>query len=147
MKDLENHASDPAQTNSQAVVQQLPRRVLVCGGRNFDQWRTVARELDATMPIGLLIQGGAQGADALAVKWAESRDVPVMTFRPNWRLGKKAGPIRNQLMLDEGKPDLVVAFPGGRGTEDMMMRANAANVSVVIIPSSLRRAQQPDDPV
>jgi hypothetical protein len=32
-------------------------------------------------------------------------------------LGKKAGPLRNQRMLDEGKPDLVVAFPGGGGTK------------------------------
>jgi len=35
-------------------------------------------------------------------------------------LGKKAGPLRNQRMLDEGKPDLVVAFPGGGGTKDMV---------------------------
>src|SRR5262249_16770583 len=38
-------------------------------------------------------------------------------------LGKKAGPLRNQRMLDEGKPDLVVAFPGGGGTKDMVRRA------------------------
>lgn len=44
--------------------------------------------------------------------------------------GKAAGPIRNQRMLDEGKPDLVVAFPGGRGTADMVRRAKAAGVPV-----------------
>jgi hypothetical protein len=38
----------------------------------------------------------------------------------------------NQLqMLDEGKPDLVIAFPGGGGTADMMRRARAAGVEVL----------------
>ena len=45
-------------------------------------------------------------------------------------LGKKAGPLRNQRMLEEGKPELVVAFPGGGGTKDMVRRAVKAGVSV-----------------
>jgi hypothetical protein len=44
--------------------------------------------------------------------------------------GRAARPIRNQRMLDEGKPDLVVAFPGGRGTTDMIRRAERAGVPV-----------------
>jgi hypothetical protein len=34
-------------------------------------------------------------------------------------------------MLDDGKPELVVAFPGGRGTADMMRRAREAGVEVI----------------
>ena len=45
-------------------------------------------------------------------------------------LGKKAGPLRNQRMLDEGKPNLVVAFPGGGGTKDMVRRAVKARVPI-----------------
>jgi hypothetical protein len=33
-------------------------------------------------------------------------------------------------MLDEGKPDLVVAFPGGGGTKDMVRRAVKAGLSI-----------------
>jgi hypothetical protein len=44
------------------------------------------------------------------------------------KLGRSAGPIRNQAMLDEGRPDLVVAFPGHHGTADMVRRARAAGV-------------------
>jgi len=33
-------------------------------------------------------------------------------------------------MLDEGKADLVVAFPGGRGTANMLSQARAADVRV-----------------
>jgi len=39
--------------------------------------------------------------------------------------------IRNQQMLDESRPDLIVAFPGGRGTKDMVDRATKAGVKVV----------------
>jgi hypothetical protein len=48
-------------------------------------------------------------------------------------LGRKAGPIRNERMLTEGKPDLVVAFPGGRGTAHMTRLAREAGVEVVEI--------------
>lgn len=48
-------------------------------------------------------------------------------------LGRKAGPIRNQRMLDEGKPDLVVAFPGDKGTADMVRRARTASLEVLEI--------------
>jgi UDP-N-acetylmuramoylalanine-D-glutamate ligase len=34
-------------------------------------------------------------------------------------------------MLAEGKPDLVVAAPGGRGTADMVRRARDAGIEVV----------------
>jgi hypothetical protein len=47
-------------------------------------------------------------------------------------LGRKAGPIRNQRMLTEGKPALVVAFPGGKGTANMVAQARATNVRVFI---------------
>lgn len=101
----------------------------MCGGRNFDQWSTVAKTLDA-LEVTVLIQGGAAGADMLARKWAETRGVYLITFPANWRHGKRGGPLRNQFMLEEGKPHLVVAFPGGRGTEDMIRRAEAAGVAV-----------------
>ena len=51
---------------------------------------------------------------------------------PQWdELGKKAGPLRNQRMLDDGKPDMVVAFPGGGGTKDMVRRAAKAGVAIM----------------
>jgi hypothetical protein len=45
-------------------------------------------------------------------------------------VGKTAGPLRNQRMLDEGKPDLVVAFPGGGGTKDIVRRAVKAGLAL-----------------
>ena len=109
-------------------------RVLVCGGRgfaDFDGLAAALRKIDNARRITLLIEGGASGADALARRWAEGRGIPVKTFKADWQLwGKAAGPIRNQWMLEQGKPDIVVAFPGGKGTADMVRRAQEAMVPV-----------------
>lgn len=93
-------------------------KVLVCGGRDFDDMDLVERTLDA-IDVTEIIEGGAQGADRLAREWAEFRRVPVRTFKADWkRYGRGAGPQRNQQMLDEGQPDLVVAFPRRKGDRE-----------------------------
>lgn len=104
-------------------------RVLVCGGREFEEWATISKVLGEIRPT-VLIQGGAPGADRVAVKWAEIAGVPVVTYPANWRAGKKGGPMRNAFMLQDSRADLVVAFPGGRGTEDMARKAEAAGIPV-----------------
>src|SRR5687768_4307045 len=106
-------------------------RVLVCGGRDFHDYALAVRVLDSIQPVTEVIEGGANGADALGRLWAAERCLPVRTFRADWdKHGRAAGPLRNQQMRDEGKPDLVLAFPGGRGTTDMVRRAIAAGVTV-----------------
>lgn len=87
-------------------------------------------------PITFGIQGGANGADYLFWQWTDARGVPCGSYNADWKAhGKAAGFIRNQQMLDEGKPNLVVAFPGGPGTAHMVARARAAGVRVVEIPA------------
>lgn len=113
-------------------------RVLVCGGRNYSDVKSVYAELDrihARTPITCIIEGGERGADYLAARWsAKARIDDHARFSAEWTTyGRAAGPIRNQKMLDEGKPDLVVAFPGGSGTADMVRRARAACVAVAEI--------------
>lgn len=114
-------------------------RVLICGGRNFDDsalFSETMTELHAEHKFEMVIHGGAPGADRMADLWARMYGVERMTFPADWnRHGRAAGPIRNQQMLDEGKPDLVIAFPGGRGTRDMMKRAFSAGVKVCPISS------------
>lgn len=110
-------------------------RVLVCGGRDYNRHATVYHTLDdlndARGPISHVIVGGAPGADHWGEAWAFHSNVPFTVFQADWKAhGYKAGPLRNQRMLDEGKPDLVLAFPGGRGTADMVRRALAAGVEV-----------------
>lgn len=124
----------------------MQQRVLVCGGRDFKDGALVFMVLDtahAANPIVDLIHGAAPGADALAHEWAYRRRVRMRPFHADWKKhGKAAGPIRNQRMLDEGRPDMVIAFPGGRGTADMIERANKAGVPVVIVKEKAKLSSQ-----
>lgn len=110
-------------------------KALVCGGRfysNSDQLYSFLDSQHAEMPITTIIDGGAQGADHLAMTWAARKRIQHRRFNADWSThGKAAGPIRNQQMLDEGKPDVVIAFPGGKGTADMVSRAKAQGFKVI----------------
>lgn len=113
-------------------------RVLVCGGRDYDDAKTLdfyLTQINWQRPFTTLIHGAARGADTLAARWAERNAIPTEAYPADWdRDGKSAGPIRNLKMLAEGKPDLVIAFPGGRGTAHMKKIARASKVQVVEIP-------------
>jgi hypothetical protein len=107
-------------------------RVLVCGGRDYSDRMAVWHTLDAFAPaITEVISGMARGADTFAAEWARRFLFPLHEFPANWkRDGRAAGSIRNQRMLTEGRPDAVIAFPGGRGTADMVRRSEKAGLPV-----------------
>lgn len=111
-------------------------RVLVCGGRDFNDWIFFRDKLDELIPYMtekvIIISGMAKGADKMAVRWAEENWLEVNKYPADWTVhGKAAGFIRNQQMIDEGKPDLVIAFPGRNGTADMIRRAKNHNIKVI----------------
>lgn len=111
-------------------------RILVCGGRDYADRDRVFRVLDEKLwqcgHIEYLIEGDARGADKLAGEWALACNVPNWKFPANWKqYGKRAGYLRNAKMLEEGKPDLVVAFPGGDGTAMMCRIAEKSGVEVM----------------
>lgn len=110
-------------------------KVGVCGGRRYcnrqQVWDTLDR-IHKARKITLLVQGGAPGADAHAVAWANERGVSLVTFHANWRgHGKAAGPRRNASMIKLMPMDLLVAFPGGTGTADCVRRAEDAGIKIL----------------
>lgn len=114
---------------------------VICGGRDF----TDAEMFDSAMGDlirlrgmpGDVVQGGASGADDMAKAWAHRHAVGSWTVPADWQKhGRAAGPIRNQTMLDKYSPHLVVAFPGGKGTADMVRRSRKAGVDVAEIKPS-----------
>ncbi len=119
--------------------------ILICGGRDFTDWglftRTmidVCNQYTSSKKKPFFISGGARGADAFAVSLAKGWEHPYKVYSADWeKHGKRAGPIRNQQMLDEGKPDLVVAFPTktSRGTWDMVNRAKRHGIETIVIES------------
>lgn len=109
-------------------------RVLVCGGRNYEDRRAVGRALaaiHAETPISVVIEGDASGADRIASNWARHNRICNLKVPAHWAtLGKAAGAIRNGWMIDFCRPELVVAFPGGPGTRNMVEQATAAGIPV-----------------
>lgn len=106
-------------------------RMLVCGGRDYFDAERIELVLDILAP-SFVIHGDARGADSLAANWAVRRGVPHKCFVADWQqYGRSAGAKRNRQMLAEGKPQLVVAFPGGVGTHDMVGAAMQWGVPVV----------------
>lgn len=120
-------------------------RVLVCGGRRFNDPELLGSWLGGIHKqrgIALLIDGGAHGADRMANLFAKWLGIPTQTFEAQWgKYGRAAGPKRNRRMLEEGRPDLVVAFPGGPGTADMIRQAHELRVPVldVSLPQSIAK--------
>lgn len=108
-------------------------RVLITGGRDFADIARLEETLNllhASNTIKLLIHGAAKGADTLASQWAIKNGVEELACPADWkRFGRGAGPLRNRQMLDHS-PDLLVAFPGGSGTADMINAALKRGVAI-----------------
>lgn len=117
---------------------------LICGGRDFsdeNMFATVMWHLVQTRGCPRkIVHGAASGADTMAGEWGKRHAIEVVAMPADWeRLGKAAGHIRNEDMLFQHKPKVVIAFPGGRGTADMVARAkkrgNAIDL-VEVVPKS-----------
>lgn len=109
-------------------------RVLVCGGRSFDNYDKIIKCLDSIHKkhgVDLIIEGGASGADAHAATWANNKGIPRVSMPANWIFhDKKAGPIRNENMIKLLNPDCVVAFEGGSGTNNMCSLARKYGIKL-----------------
>jgi hypothetical protein len=108
--------------------------VLVTGGRDYNDANKVRETLDRVHKehhIQLLVHGCATGADTLAATWAIMRGIQPVGCPALWDFyGKMAGSVRNGAML-RIHPGLVVAFPGGTGTANMVGQAKQSNIRVI----------------
>ena len=121
-------------------------KVLVCGAAprrrtgapGWTDREVIKRQLMKLPPHTVIIEGEAEGADLLAKSVAEELGLTVEPYPALWYVyGRGAGPVRNKQMLDEGKPDLVLAFhdniQGSRGTKDMVMQAAKRGIETIVI--------------
>ena len=106
-------------------IEEIMNFVIVCGGRDYTNRTRLIKVLDDLFEArDVLVSGGAEGADRLGEEWAWSRERPFIVVPARWKEhGKKAGPIRNKQMLLMWRPRLVIAFPGGKGTGNMVKQA------------------------
>jgi len=103
-------------------------RIIICGDRYWRDTGIIEKYIKALPKDTVVIQGICRGADLIARHHALNQGLTVQDFRAEWELfGRGAGPMRNRRMLEEGKPDLVVAFHDyidqSKGTKDMLKQA------------------------
>lgn len=114
-------------------------RVLVYGGRDFTDTESLYKYLDKFHEenlITIIIEGDARGADRIAGHWARKNRIDLLVFKAQWdTLGKAAGFIRNKQMRDEGRPDVGIQCPGGKGTEMMRKLLEEKGIPVYDITS------------
>lgn len=114
-------------------------RVIIAGGRNFNDFELMKSELDKCLPIGKVaiqvISGTANGADKLGERYSELRNFgPIAKFVPDWnKHGKRAGFIRNEAMAIWATH--LVAFWDGKskGTRHMIETAKRYELVIKVI--------------
>lgn len=125
-------------------------RVLVCGGRHFNNYSVLESVLDSVLEVrdieyanAEIVSGHCDGADKLGELFAKNHDIPVKIFEPNWQaFGRAAGPIRNRQMIDYisefPKESIVVAFisKNSKGTYNTIQLARTHNIPVITVPYS-----------
>lgn len=110
------------------------KRIAVFGGRDLRCSVQIRSALDDVLhkhgPFIVVHGACPTGADRIASQWARWRGLPEEPHPADWQVhGKRAGPLRNQEMVNSGL-DGAVAFPGGRGTADMARRCEAAGIHI-----------------
>jgi len=99
-------------------------RIAVTGGRDFTDREVILRALNEHFTERDVMLNGMcpTGLDDLAYVWAHENGVSVIPYEADWKThGRAAGPIRNRRMVKDC--DLLIAFPGGRGTQNTVQCA------------------------
>lgn len=110
-------------------------KLLVCGGRNNTDAVNTVMQLNKLLnfygKITIITGGCKTGIDNIVRKWCFNKGIPYFECPAQWEhYGDCAGPVRNKWMLDQFKPDCVIAFSGGSGTKHTIAIANKAGIPV-----------------
>lgn len=108
----------------------------IIGGRDFTDYEKAEQEILQKYDISEIsgiVSGGADGADSIAEVFAYNHKIPMTIHRPDWKIGRHAGMLRNTKIIDEC--DQVIAFWDGksRGTEDSIKKAQKAGKEVYVV--------------
>lgn len=116
-------------------------RILITGSRKMTDYDLMRSEIINTInyfavdsSTVTIVHGNAKGADALAQQVAQALGLKVEAYPADWNIGRKAGPLRNQLMVDKGADAcLAFAYQDSKGTKDCAQRARKANIPIKYI--------------
>ena len=93
-------------------------KVAIIGSRSFKNKPLLEETMQIFQAthnaIGLIISGGAKGADSMGVQWANRNNIPTIVFYPDFKKRKRAYHFRNRQIVKEC--DVLIAFWNGRST-------------------------------
>lgn len=114
------------------------RRLVVTASRFWGNPQRVFDALDGVLGYGEFLLGVGDcptGGDLFARQWGSRRlRWPYTQFHAPWTTRRKAaGMIRNHFMIDQFRPQLVLAFfrPDSRGTKDCAEYAESRGIKVI----------------
>jgi hypothetical protein len=112
-------------------------KIAIIGSRTFSDYELLSTTIknylsEHQLNVQSVISGGATGADSLAEKFALENNLKMIVHKPDWkRFGKKAGLVRNTIIIENS--DLVFAFWDGKssGTKDAITKAKKTGKNVI----------------
>ena len=109
-------------------------KIALTGGLDFNDHHLIWDRLDkvqAKHPDMVLLHGGSpKGAELIASKWATSRKVPQIAFKPDWTKHAKAAPFKRNDAILELLPIGVMHFPGTGIQDNLADKAKRLGIPV-----------------
>jgi hypothetical protein len=110
-------------------------KVAFAGGVDCNDHHAIWAALDkvhAKHPGMVLIHGGSpRGAELIASRWADHREVTQIAFKPDWTREGKAAPFKRNDRLLEVLPIGLVVFPGSGITDNLADKARKLGIRLM----------------
>lgn len=118
----------------------------VSGSRTFVDYNTfvfyMRRWCSANGTPETIVHGGAQGADLMANRYAKENGIKLIVLTPEWnKYGRRAGIIRNELIVKSGTHLLAFCVNKSGGTMNAVSRAERAGKPVVLVCNPMTDAR------
>jgi hypothetical protein len=109
-------------------------KIAFTGGADFNDHQLIWNTLDkvhAKHPDMVLLHGGSStGAERIAARWADTRKVTHIPFKPDWTRHAKAAPFKRNDQILEVLPIGVVVCPGSGIQENLADKARKLGIPV-----------------
>lgn len=103
------------------------KRILMAGSRDYFPIPLIRQHVKALKKQYeniCIISGGAEGVDACAEQVAKNQEIAFKKYPADWKKhGKKAGPLRNQLMTQKADIALFYWRKQSKGTRNCITAA------------------------
>lgn len=109
-------------------------KTIIAGGRDVHNYDALLEAVsECAWGISSVVSGGATGADALGERYAESMNLKLELYIPDWdKHGRAAGPIRNRKMAENAEALIALWDGKTRGTKNMIETAQKLGLMVYV---------------